>query len=176
LSVKSSFGPARPPTSEVGIRLAKTFAATGGTGTYAWSLASGALPAGLALNAGSGAISGIPQTAGSFAFSVTATDAEGRVATASGGLIVASRLAVKTLRLGTAKVGRAYQARLATAGGVQPVKWKVTGKLPPGVRFATSLGTLTGAPRRVGTFPVTVGASDLLGARAQKRLVLQVKP
>ena len=150
--------------------------ATGGTGTYTWSLASGVLPAGLALNAGSGAISGTPPTAGSFAFSVTATDAEGRVATASGGLTVAPRLAVKTLRLGAARVGRAYQARLATAGGVQPVKWKVTGKLPPGVRFATSLGTLTGTPRRVGTFPVTVGASDLLGARAQKRLVRQVKP
>jgi hypothetical protein len=176
LSVKSPFGPARPPTSEVGIRLAKTFAATGGTGTYTWSIASGALPAGLALNAGSGAISGTPQTSGSFPFSVTATDAEGRVATASGGLTVAPRLAVKTLRLGTAKVGRAYQARLATAGGVQPVKWKVTGKLPPGVRFATSLGALTGTPRRVGTFTVTVEASDLLGARAQKRLVLQVKP
>ncbi len=38
LSVKSPFGPARPPSSEVGIRLAKTFTATGGSGTYTWSL------------------------------------------------------------------------------------------------------------------------------------------
>ena len=47
LSVKSPFGPARPPSSEVGIRLAKTFTATGGSGTYTWALASGALPAGV---------------------------------------------------------------------------------------------------------------------------------
>ena len=51
LSVKSPFGPARPPSSEVGIRLAKTFTATGGSGTYTWALASGALPAGVVLDA-----------------------------------------------------------------------------------------------------------------------------
>ena len=37
LNVKSPFGPARPPTSEVGIRLAKTFTASGGSGTYTCS-------------------------------------------------------------------------------------------------------------------------------------------
>ena len=47
LSVKSPFGPARPPTSEVGIRVGKTFTATGGQGPYIWALASGSLPAGL---------------------------------------------------------------------------------------------------------------------------------
>ena len=44
LNVKSPFGPARPPSSEVGIRLAKTFTATGGSGTYTWALGSGACP------------------------------------------------------------------------------------------------------------------------------------
>ena len=45
--MKSPFGPARPPSGEVGIRLAKSFTATGGSGNYAWALASGALPAGV---------------------------------------------------------------------------------------------------------------------------------
>ena len=50
LSVKSPFGPARPPSSEVGIRLAKTFTAAGGSGPYTWALASGALPPGVVLD------------------------------------------------------------------------------------------------------------------------------
>ena len=54
LSVKSPFGPARPPSSEVGIRLAKTFTATGGSGPYTWALASGALPPGVTLDAAQG--------------------------------------------------------------------------------------------------------------------------
>src|SRR6185436_5978607 len=81
LSVKSPFGPPRPPGGEVGIRLAKSFTATGGSGTYAWSLTSGALPAGVVLNATQGTIAGTPQAPGAFAFGITATDSEGRVTT-----------------------------------------------------------------------------------------------
>src|SRR5271165_3768191 len=48
------------PNGEVGIAYSVTLAATGGTAPYAWSLTSGALPTGLALNASTGAISGTP--------------------------------------------------------------------------------------------------------------------
>jgi hypothetical protein len=176
VTVRSPFASARAPRSEVGIRFGATAAATGGTGTYTWTLASGALPAGLALNSASGAVAGTPQSAGNFAFALTATDAEGRVATANGALTVAPRLAIRTVRLKTARLGRAYRARLATGGGVRPVTWKVSGKLPPGVRFAKALGTLTGTPSRAGTFRLTVQAVDVLGAKAQTKLVLDVRP
>ena len=173
VSVKPTLASAR---AEVGIRFGATATATGGTGTYTWTLASGTLPAGLALNAASGAVAGTPQSAGNFAFALTATDAEGRVATANGALTVAPRLAIRTVRLKTARVGHAYQARLATSGGVRPVTWNVSGKLPPGVRFAKALGALTGTPKRTGTFRVTVQAKDALGAKAQSKLVLDVRP
>ena len=143
----------------------KTVAATGGAGPYKWSLASGALPAGTALNAESGAISGTPKTAGSFAFAVAAEDAEGRLATASVALTVAPRLTIETRQL-TARLGHAYRARIATAGGVAPVKWKLSGKLPRGVRFAKSGGTLAGTPRRAGSFSVVVEARDALSEGA----------
>jgi hypothetical protein len=168
VTVKSPFALASGATAEVGARLAKTVTATGGTGTYTWSLASGALPSGVALNTGSGAISGTPQAAGNFTFSIAANDAEGRVATTNAALTVAPRLTIKTRRLKAARVGRAYQARVVTAGGVQPVKWRASGKLPPGVRFATSLGTLAGTPRASGTFPVTFRATDGLEVVAKK--------
>lgn len=173
LTLKSPFGPR--PSAEVGVRLGKTVAATGGAGPYKWSLASGALPAGTALNADSGAISGTPKTAGNFAFAVAAEDAEGRLATASVALTVAPRLTIETRQL-TARLGHAYRARIATAGGVAPVKWKLSGKLPRGVRFAKSGGTLAGTPRRAGSFSVVVEARDALGAKARQRLTLQVTP
>jgi hypothetical protein len=122
LSVKSPFGPARPPSSEVGIRLGKTFTATGGMGPYTWTLASGALPPGVTLDSAKGTIAGTPQAAGAFVFGVSATDTERRVTTSPAALTVAPRLAIKTLRLKSAKVASAYQAKVATVGGVQPVK------------------------------------------------------
>jgi hypothetical protein len=172
VSVKSSFATAR---AEVGVRFAATATATGGTGACTWTLASGALPAGLVLNAASGAVAGSPQSAGNFAFALTATDAEGRVATANGALSVAPRLAIRTERLKSARPGRSYRAKLATSGGVRPVTWKVSGKLPPGLRFAKALGALTGTPRRAGTFRLAVQAVDALGAKAKAKLVLAVR-
>jgi len=175
LSVKSPFGPPRPPSAEVGIRLAKSFTATGGSGTYAWSLTSGALPAGVVLNGTQGTIAGMPQAPGAFAFGVTATDSDGRVTTSAAALTVAPRLTIKTVRLKSAKVATAYKAKLATAGGVQPTKWSIVrGKLAPGLKLSPTTGTISGTPRQSGGFRVTLGARDALGAKSQKSLVLLV--
>jgi Putative Ig domain len=174
--VKSPLGSVQRPSSEVGIRFGKTFTATGGSGTYTWALVSGALPSGVALDATRGTISGTPQTAGNFAFALTATDSEGRVANASAALTVASRLAIKTLGLKSAKLARTYQMKLATVGGVQPVTWKVVrGKLPRGISLSQKAGTIAGTPRRIGSFRVTLEARDALGAKSRTTLVLLVK-
>ena len=174
--ITSSFPVATPPKSEVGVPFEATVSATGGTGTYTWTLAAGSLPTGVEFDPTTGAISGTPEEAGRFTFSITATDTEGRVTTLNVTLTVAAELAIKTLRLKAAKVGRLYQAKLATLGGVQPVRWKLLrGKPPLGVRFAKKLGTFVGTPRRAGTFRLTVQASDSLGVKSQKTLVLVVK-
>jgi subtilisin family serine protease len=65
-----------------GTAYSTTLAATGGTGTYTWALASGSLPAGLSLSA-AGTISGTPTTGGTSSFTVRATDGAARTATAS---------------------------------------------------------------------------------------------
>jgi large repetitive protein len=174
LVVQSPFGPTLRPSAEVDLRFAKTATATGGSGTYSWSGSSGALPAGLTLDASKGTIAGTPTAVGTFRFGLTATDSEGRATTMNSALSVAPRLTIKTLRLKSARVGHAYLARLATAGGVRPVTWKLSGKLPPGISFTKSLGVLTGTPRRAGTYRLTVQSADALGAKAQKQLVLSV--
>jgi hypothetical protein len=176
LSVKSPFGPARPPSSEVGVRLAKTFTATGGSGTYTWAVVSGAMPSRVVLNPTQGTIAGTPKAAGVFAFGVSAMDSEGRVATSAAALTVAPRLTIRTLHLKPAKVASTYQTTLATVGGVQPVSWSpVGGTLPPGIKLSPTTGTISGTPRQSGSFRVTLRARDALGGKSQKTLALVVE-
>ena len=57
--------------------LAIGLSASGGAAPYTWSVASGYLPDGLALNGTTGQISGTPSTVGTFNFSYTVQDAAG---------------------------------------------------------------------------------------------------
>jgi hypothetical protein len=70
-------------TGTVGSAYSSSVAASGGTGPYSYSLASGALPPGLALNSSTGAITGSPTTGGNFAFSIRVTDSKGATALSS---------------------------------------------------------------------------------------------
>lgn len=63
------------PNPTVGIAYSQTVTASGGSAPYSYTLTAGTLPAGLALNTSSGAVSGIPTTAGVANFTITATDA-----------------------------------------------------------------------------------------------------
>jgi hypothetical protein len=55
--------------------------AAGGRPPYTWLVASGALPAGLSINASTGLISGTPSASGTFAAAITVRDQDGRSAT-----------------------------------------------------------------------------------------------
>lgn len=61
------------PGATVGVAYNATLQATGGTGTYTWSVPSGALPAGVTLNQNTGVVSGVPTVAGATSFTVRAT-------------------------------------------------------------------------------------------------------
>ncbi|MCX6596166.1 MAG: Ig domain-containing protein [Acidobacteria bacterium] len=65
-------------TGVVGVAFNQAVAASGGVAPYTYSVATGAVPAGLVLNAATGAVSGTPSAAGSFTIRVT--DAQGNVA------------------------------------------------------------------------------------------------
>ena len=81
--------PLTMPAGRVGIAYATTtFSATGGSAPYTWS-ATG-LPAGLVINASTGAVTGTPTTAGSFTAVVTVRDANTANATQAAPLTIAS--------------------------------------------------------------------------------------
>lgn len=63
-----------PPAGTVGLAYSHQFTAANGVAPYAWSVASGSLPAGLTLSA-SGLLSGTPAAAGSYAVTIAVTDA-----------------------------------------------------------------------------------------------------
>ena len=112
---------------------AASLAASGGITPYSWSIAAGSLPAGLTLNAASGAINGTPTAAGLFNFTVRASDASSPVQTVTKALsiTVASAPPVVTIWPSTTVPG------LVDGGADSPVEL--------GVKFRSDVaGSITG--------------------------------
>lgn len=95
-------GPGALDDGVAGVPYADTLVAEGGSAPFLWTLVSGALPAGLALDAATGAIAGTPAAAGIAAFGVAVTDAYGCSATASRTLSVFATPPVSSIAPATA--------------------------------------------------------------------------
>ena len=161
--------PSEPPTITTaslddGTRLvpyAQTLAASGGTPPYAWSIDSGALPAGLSLDGTTGAITGTPTAAGTSSFTVRVTDAASQSATKSLVIEVAEPLEITTTTLPGGVVCAAYSSSVAAQGGSPPYGWSIaSGSLPPGLTLASTTGSITGTPTTGGTWTFDVQATD----------------
>ena len=169
------FSATRRALGEVSAPFEATLTASGGSGTYTWSVSTGELPSGLVF--ANGAISGTPRVAGAYDFTVTLTDTEGRVANYPVTIVVAEKLAVSTLLLRPGRVGKLYGAKVKTIGGIKPVSWRIArGPLPRGVRLDRVTGQLSGVPKRAGSFRVTFEARDELGVVATKTLRILIAP
>ena len=137
--------------------------AAGGTPAYAWSMAGGSLPAGLALSS-AGVISGTPQAAGAASFTVAVSDS-GTPAlrqTANLNLTIApSALGITGSSLGSGQVGTNYSASLSASGGTPSYTWSITsGALPAGLTLAATTGIISGKPTSSGTSNFAVAVAD----------------
>jgi hypothetical protein len=162
---------------EVGLNYAGSIPTIGGSAPLSWSIASGSLPRGLALNATTGSVRGFPRVAGTFALTFAVTDSAGQRVTVPANLRIVARLAITTARVSAAQIGTAYRARLASSGGLAPKHWRIArGALPRGIRLDVDTGVLSGTARGAGVFRFTVETRDRLGARSTKafRLIVTV--
>jgi hypothetical protein len=166
----------RVPKAEVGVALKPLkLVAAGGAGTYTWKLERGSAP-GLSFDPATAELTGTPTASGWFTLRLSAADSEGRSTTVDVVLTISPALAIRTIQLRAARVGRFYSAALAARGGVAPVTWKVVaGRFPVGIRLQRATGTIAGMPRQAGTFTLTLEVRDALGVTQRATLKLSVR-
>ncbi len=140
-----------------------------------WTITSGSLPPGLALNA-SGQITGTPTTSGSFSFTVQVTNApSGQSDARLLSIRVALPLAIATTGLPAASLGGSYTASLQAAGGIPPLTWSiVSGSLPPGLTLTSSTGQISGTPAAIGAFQFSVRVTDSASPGQNKSATLAI--
>ncbi|KVP98008.1 hypothetical protein WJ96_05405 [Burkholderia ubonensis] len=149
-----------------------------------WSLISGALPAGLHLNA-DGTITGVPTVEGTHPFTVQASYLNKSGQQAYAVIVGAISVSLGTITPPTGVVGQAYsvldlkpsvtiQGDAAYAGGGAGVTWSLAGgTLPAGLALDASTGVIAGTPTARGTGAVQVKA-DYKGKSATQSLTISL--
>lgn len=149
------------PVAVAGTPYSVAFNASGGAGPYTWSLASGALPAGLQLDAATGILYGTPAGSGVFAVRLQATDTTNASTTEQLSITVKPPLAISTpspLPEGTIRVG--YSFNFSASGGSPDYTWSAGPGLPTGLTLNPATGVLSGIPDAAGSFTFQVQATD----------------
>jgi hypothetical protein len=152
------------PSGIIGNAYKTKLKSSGGVPPVSWSIVIGALPAGLAMDAG-GTISGTPTTNGIFDFTVSATDVSTTPQVQQQDLSITigqpTPLSITTTSLPNGTVNTAYSATVQSTGGIPPIIWSIAGgTLPPGLTLDTNFGVISGTPSTVGTSAFTVQATD----------------
>jgi hypothetical protein len=144
VNAQLTIGTASPlPPATVGAPYAGTMAASGGSGTYTWSI--GGEPSWLSLSTG-GVFSGTPTAAGPVTFQITVQDTLNHSLTQTFTLPVDAALKINTASpLPAATANFPYMATFAASGGSGTYTWSQTGL--PGVFTLTAAGVLTGTPQ-----------------------------
>jgi hypothetical protein len=171
--VSASIQPTKQAEQGVALTLRPAFA--GGVAPHAWTLASGALPAGVTLDRATGALTGTPTAAGTFPLTLTVTDSQGVAASVQTQFVVNAPIALATRSLGMFTRGVFSSRTLVVTGGVGKKHFKVTsGRLPLGLRLNVN-GVLVGTPRSAGRSVVTVTVTDGYKVTSSRTFVLVVR-
>ena len=154
------------PNGVVGTLYTQTVSAVGGTAPYTFTVSSGALPNGLTLNASTGVISGTLTAAGTFNFTITATDANSCPGSRPYSIVIAGPagcpvITVNPATLPPGVIGTLYSQTVSAIGGTAPYTFAVSsGALPPGLTLNSATGVIAGTPNTPGQFSFTITATD----------------
>lgn len=140
-----------------------------------WSIQTG--PPGIYLNGATGGMTWTPGVIGSFTVVVTATNAVG-TASRTFSLVVRDQVIdgsprITALSVPLATEGVAYSGQVIAAGD-SPITYSATG-LPTGLSIDSSTGAITGTPSAVGTYTVTITATNSLDSDS-RTFDMQVVP
>ena len=135
-------------------------------GAKTWTINSGTLPPGLAINASTGLISGTPTAAGQFDFTVLARmNGDSRSDTKALGIVVREQVGIagtepfNATRRAITEVSLTFESVLAATGGTGAYTWSLTsGALPPGLTLAD--GAITGTATTAGVYRFTATVTD----------------
>ncbi|RNJ49369.1 Ig domain-containing protein [Methylocystis hirsuta] len=141
-----------------------TLVGAGGTGPYTYAVQSGALPAGLALNAG--VISGTPTTLGPYSFTIRATDNVAVTGDQAFAGVVEDPISISPTTLGALTQGSAMTpVDMTPAGGVGVHVFSIIeGHLPAGLFLDQATGEITGTPIVPGPYFFRVIVEDVNGS------------
>jgi hypothetical protein len=155
--------------------------ASNGCTPYKWTIASGALPAGITVKPSSTTTSlnltGTPTTAATYSFAVKVTACGGHTSQMAYKVVIqaatSGTLAITTTSLPNGTVRTAYAAVVKASGGCTPYTWAIAaGALPAGVTAKTSSTTtslsLTGTPTTAATYSFAVKVTGCGGGTAQR--------
>ena len=173
-----TFSPQTFPSLVVGQRSVLPFEVNGGTAPYTLSLTSGQIPAGFMFNPNNPIqLIGTSTAAGTFTFTLLATDSSTPAQTASQTFTVTATVQplvlLPTGNLSGGVVGAAYPSSVYAQGGIPPYNWSIKyGTLPASSGLTLNPTTsgqnaqglpgqaITGTPQTAGTYSFTLQVTD----------------
>lgn len=176
------------PSGAVESSYSATLLASGGIPPYTWSV-TGVLPAGLALNPSTGAITGTPTAQGGYVLPVNVADSGGGFVSQQIPLNIAAQgstlFSITTSSFSDGVLGQPYQQTFSTSGGCvspfhpTPTLTLAGGTLPTGLTIGQNTGgqsIISGMPTATGTFTFTLKATDGCGNVVSATFTVLVTP
>ena len=166
---------------QVTVPYAQSVLVSGGVSPYTFTVTSGTLPAGLALNSATGSLSGTPTTAGSSTLTIQVQDQVSNTASQSYTLTVAGSPYAPLTFTNTSFIPLVLESAasrtISVTGGLAPYTFSITtGALPAGMTLSASSGIFSGIPTAVGSFSFSIQVTDNRGSTAVQAYTLSVVP